>query len=90
MYHFFESITYFKLSEIRVYRQKALGKNKLLSLKGNQVCTFTTEYKQVMKKFFTKAGLLGLSQKGQEQGVDLQNNALTSLVHFAVQLDKVD
>ena len=37
-----------------------------------------------MKKFLTKQGNLGLPQKGQKQGYDLQRNALTSLVHLAV------
>ena len=45
---------------------------------------------QVMKKFLTKTGYLGLPQKGQKQVYDLQRIALTSLVHFAVQLHKVD
>ena len=49
------------------------------------------ECKQVMKKFLKiKTGSLTLPQKGQKQGVNLGSNALTSLVHFAVQLHKVD
>ena len=31
-----------------------------------------------------------MPQKGQEQVYDLQRNALKSVVHFAVQLHKVD
>ena len=45
---------------------------------------------KVMKKFLSKTGLLALPRKGQKQGVDLQPNALTFLVHFALQLHKLD
>ena len=40
------------------------------------------ERKQVMKKFLTKTGSLGLPQKGHKQVANLQHNALTSLIHF--------
>ena len=43
------------------------------------------ERKQVMKKFLTKTGLLGLPQKGLKQVADLQRSTLTSIIH-SVQL----
>ena len=43
-----------------------------------------------MKKFLRETGRLGLPQKGQEQVSNLQSKALTSLVHFVVELHKVD
>ena len=33
----------------------------------------------------TKTGQIGLPQKGQKQVTDLQRNALTPLIHFAMQ-----
>ena len=43
-----------------------------------------------MKKFLTKAGWLGLAQKGQKQVYDIQHNALISLIHFVQLYSKVD
>ena len=44
-----------------------------------------------MKKFLTKTGqLIRTATKGQKQGVDLQRNALTSLIHFVQFYSKVD
>ena len=42
------------------------------------------------EKFLTKTGKLGPPQNGQKQVYDLQHNALTSLVHFVIQLYKVN
>ena len=37
-----------------------------------------------MKKFLAKTGQLGLSQKGQKQGANLQHNALTMYIPNAL------
>ena len=43
------------------------------------------------KKFLiAKTGQLGQPQTGQKQGVDLQRNALISLIHFVQLYSKVD
>ena len=49
----------------------------------NSICTSD-------KKFLEKNGVIRTATKGQKQGGDLQRNAVTSLVRFAVQLHKVD
>ena len=64
--------------------------NDIRFLRLVRVSLLFVQYITSNKKFFVKTGL---PQKGQKQGVYLQSNALTSLstlLHFAVQLHKVD
>ena len=61
----------------------------LCKLLGVHFVCVTVQNGQVIQGS-TKNWVIRTATKGQKQEVDLQHNALTSLLHFAVQLHKVN